>query len=266
MLTASVHMGRVGLGATTPQLFRASDGKVYVVKLQNNRMGPKVLANELLGSKMGEMLGLCFPRGGVIKIEEQVVRRSRILLTAGVTPGRHYACEFLSHTGYVTRNSLGKASNRGQMAGVMLFDHMFHNLDRTLNRRNLLVRREGGGLKIYAIDNSHLFRRGRWTVESLEKLAPSIKINRHRAYGWLLKHYLTPGDFTPYLERIQAITDSQLAELVESIPREWLPQESERQALERYLVTRRDMVGEIAVCLRALIPDKHRSSNIHMIK
>ncbi|HMM20789.1 MAG TPA: hypothetical protein PKA10_08600 [Selenomonadales bacterium] len=266
MLTASVHMGRVGLGATTPQLFRASDGKVYVVKLQNNRLGPKVLANELLGSKMGEILGLSFPRGGVIKLEEQVIKRSRILLAARVTPGRHYACEYLSHTGYITRSNLGKAANRGQMAGVMLFDHMFHNLDRTFNRRNLLVRQEREGLKIYAIDNSHLFRRGRWTVEWLEKLAPTIKLNRHWAYGWLLKHYLTPGDFAPYLERIQAIPDSELAGLVAGIPQEWLPQDSERQALERYLITRRDMIEEIAVCLRALIPNKHRGSDIHMIK
>jgi hypothetical protein len=262
MLIALNYLGSVGRGVTRPQLFRATDGKVYVVKLQNNRLGPKVLANELLGARFGETLGLCFPPGDVIKIDEQVLKNSRRILPAGIIAGRHFGCLFLNNTRYLGPYNLYKAINKEEMAGVMLFDHLFHNFDRTLNWRNLLLRREGREYRIYAIDNSHLFRRGRWTQAWLDELAPKIKINRIRTYGTLLKRCLRPEFFASYLAKIQQISDASLQAMVEEIPAEWLPHASDREALQRFLVMRRDMAGDIVTCLCALIPDKHRRANI----
>jgi hypothetical protein len=263
VLTASKYLGSAGVGATRPQLFRASDGKNYVVKLQNNRLGPKVLANELLAARFGEQLDLCFPPAGVIKIEEQFLRRNRALAAAGLNPGRHFACQFLSGTEYVVRRNLNKAGNKSEMAGVMLFDHMVHNLDRTLNSRNLLLRREVKGYKIYAIDNSHMFGRGKWTIELLNYLTPRIKINHHRTYGLLLKHFFQPTDFAPYLAKVQQMNDDILAEIVAGIPDEWLPHDSERQALLRFLIARRELAADIVTCLCALIPNKHRRTGVN---
>jgi hypothetical protein len=262
MLVALNYLGSVGRGVTRPQLFRATDGKVYVVKLQNNRLGPKVLANELLGARFGQILGLCFPPGDVIKIDEQVLKNSRRPLPAKIRPGRHFACQFLSNTRYLGPFNLRKADNKEEMAGVILFDHLFHNFDRTLNWRNLLLRREAKGYRIYAIDNSHLFRRGRWTKESLQKLAPQIKINRFRTYGTLLKRCLRPELFDSYLAKIRQLSDGFLQSLVEEIPSEWLPHAGDREALQQFLITRRDMAGDIVTCLCALIPDKHRRADI----
>jgi len=262
MLVALNYLGPVGRGVTRPQLFRADDGKVYVVKLQNNKLGPKVLANELLGTRIGEFLGLCFPPGDVIKLDERVLKGSRRPENAG----RHFACQFLSDTKYLNPQNLFKAKNKSEMAGVMLFDHLFHNLDRTLNRRNLLLRRETGGYHIYAVDNSHLFRRGAWTQELLENLAPKITINRYRSYGTLLQRWLKPAYFDGYLEKIGHLDDDCLGKMVAEIPQEWLPQDSDRQALRQFVGIRRDMAAEIATCLCALIPDKHRGADSETAK
>lgn len=266
MKTAVAYLGAIGIGATSPQLFRASDGRAYVVKLQNNRLGPKVLANELLGAKLGEYLGLCFPQSGVIKIEEALIDKSRRLSAASVTPGRHFACQYLSDTDYVHRYNLPRASNIQDMAGVILFDHLLHNLDRTFNRKNLLIRRETTGYRIYAIDNSHLFRRGRWTAEGLDKLATKVKINSYSIYGILLKHYLSPVNFAPFLAKVQQLSDHSLTEMVESIPGEWLPHEVERRALINFLIARRDMANTIVDCLSALIPNNHRRTDVDQVK
>ena len=258
MLIALTYLGPVGRGVTTPQLFRASDGKVYVVKMQNNRLGTRVLVNELLAARFGEAIGLCFPPGDVIKIDAEVLKNSRRALPAGIKPGRHFACQYLSNARYLDSYNLYKANNKAEMAGVMLFDHLFFNLDRTLNRRNLLLRREGKGHRIYAIDNSHLFRRGRWTIESLEKMAGKIKINQFRVYGTLIRRWLAPEFFDGYLDKIRQLTDRDLEALVEEIPQEWLPHVNDRQVLLDFLRTRRDMAGEIVTCLCALIPHRRR--------
>jgi hypothetical protein len=256
MLLAREHLGSTGLGVTSPQLFRADDGRVYVVKLQNNRLGPKVLANEFIGARLGEALGLCFPPAGVIKLDEELLRRSRRLAAHGVAPGRHFACRYLSGTEYLCRRNISRAVNRQEMAGVMLLDHLVHNMDRTYNRRNLLLRRETQGWRIYAIDNSHLFRRALWTEDMLARLAPRIRVNSHGVYGTLLRHYLQPADFTPYQATVEGWSEEFFAELVAAVPAEWLPHTAERQAVVKFLAARRDLAAEIVTCLTALIPAK----------
>jgi hypothetical protein len=256
VLSGLEHLGATARGVTSPQLFRADDGRVYVVKLQNNKLGPKVLANELIAARLGEELGLCFPPGGVIRLDEGLLARSRRLAAAGVAPGRHFACRYLSGAEYLCRHNLARAINRGQMAGVMLLDHLAHNLDRTLNRRNLLLRREAHGWRIYAIDNSHFFRRAMWTEETLRLLKPRVKVNRHGVYGTLLRHYLRPEDFAPYLTRVQGWSDAFLADVVAGVPAEWLPRATERKAVVDFLAARREMAADIVTCLTAFIADK----------
>jgi len=266
MLTALEYLGSVGIGVTSPQLFRANDDKIYVVKLQNNCMGTKVLINEYVACWFGVHLELCFPPGDLIEIDEQVLRKKRRLKVAGVKRGPHFASQYIHSNRYVSKHDLQKAVNKQAMAGVMLFDQMFHNVDRTKNRKNLLVRREDSAEVLYAIDNSHLFIRGRWNVQSLEKLADRIIINRWRSYGWLLKHFLAPQDFAPYVSKVKNISLGQLTQLVQSIPQEWLPSDQERVALLGYMVTRCNMIDDIVSALCQSIPDIHRSTYFYQGK
>ena len=266
MLTALEYLGSVGIGVTSPQLFRAHDGKVYVVKLQNNRMGTKVLVNEYVACQFGQLMGLCFPPSDLIQLDEQLVRKDRRIKRAGIGRGPHFASQYLHSNRYVAKRDLQRAVNKSAMAGVMLFDHMFHNVDRTKNRKNLLVRREEMAYVLYAIDNSHLFVRGRWNVRSLEKLAPQIVINRWRSYGWLLNHFLAAEDFVTYAAKVRDITNEELYALVESIPQEWLSQDSERAALLEYIRIRRNMVDEIVAALCQSIPNVNRRTDSHQGK
>lgn len=149
------------------------------------------------------------------------------------------------------------------MAGVMLFDHMFHNIDRTKNRKNLLVRLQDSAYVLYAIDNSHLFVRGRWNIKTLEKLAEKIVVNRRRAYGWLLTYFFTSGDFSPYAARVREIKKEDLVQLVESIPQEWLPKIEERDALFNYMLRRCQMVDQIVLRLCQSIPDVNRRTHFY---
>lgn len=263
MLTALEYLGSVGIGVTSPQLFRASNGKTYVVKLQNNCMGTKVLVNEYVACWFGQRMELCFPPSDLIEIHEQVFKKNRRLKAAGIKPRPHFASQYIHGNGYVSRRYLQRAVNKRAMAGVMLFDHMFHNVDRTKNRKNLLVCHEDAAYVLYAIDNSHLFVRGRWSVHSLEKLTSRIAVNHWRAYGWLLKYFLAAEDFAPYVTKVKGISDQDLAQLVQSIPQEWLPKDSERAALLNYMIARCNMVDDIAFTLCQSIPDIHRRTHLY---
>lgn len=267
MYQALTYIGPVGLGATSPQLFRAVDdkgeSKNCVVKLAANRLGTKVLVNELLAAQFGVWLNLCFPSGGRIYLSPEVISGSKRLTAAAVLPGWHFGCEYLPGVSYVNKYNVHRAINKEQMAGVMLFDHLFHNPDRTVNRKNLLIRREREGYKLYAIDNSHLFRRGKWTIAMLKELTETITINYRRSYGVLLKYYLSPSQLFKYAAVVKELTDHKLTEFVEGIPEEWLPDKAERQALLEFIVARRDKAGWVAEELSRLIPNIHRRADIY---
>jgi hypothetical protein len=252
MLAAVSHLKPVGRGVTAPHLFAADDDETYVVKFQANKIGPKVLVNELLAARLGQRWDLCFPPGGLIYLSQEVLAKEPYL-SHRVQPGVHFASRFLSGCRYLNRILLHKAVNKRDMAGVMLFDHLFHNVDRTRNPRNLLIRKETAGWRLYAIDHSHLFYRGRWTQESLNKLATIISVNHQRSFGVLLKHYLQADDFLPCLQKVAETNDADFAEVVNEIPREWLPGADERELLTNWLCQRRSYADEIVNQLCSLI-------------
>lgn len=254
MLTSVKYYGNVGIGVTSPQLFRAIDRKIYVVKLQNNRLGSKVLVNELVAAKIGKIMSLCFPASDIIEITEHTIKQSQRLTKTGMVPGLHFASQYLNHTEYMGKKNLHKASNIVEMAGVMLFDHMFHNSDRNNNTRNILLRQEDTACKIYAIDNSHLIRSGRWTLRTITSLGMTISPYYRYSYGLLLREHLSPQDFIPYVKRAANISKENIDCLVKEIPKEWLPDEIERQALLQYITTRLGMVEEIWEVLCNYIP------------
>jgi hypothetical protein len=254
MLIAMKHFGNVGVGVTSPQLFRANDRNFYVVKLQNNLLGSKVLVNEFLAAKLGEIMGLCFPVSSSIEIGEETIQQSPQLQASGIVAGRHFASQYLNHTEYVGKNNLFKADNITEMAGILLFDYMFHNADRTNNKKNLLLRKDEAGCRIYAIDNSHLFRTARWTIAHLNSISRIIKPYYRYSYGLLLRDWLSPPHFLPYVKKVKEMSCESIHELVAKIPEEWLSDDAERQALIDYIILRRDMVEDIGEVLYKHIP------------
>ena len=70
-------LGAVGVGVTSPRLMLGTDGHRYVVKLMQNKVGPKVLASEWLGFRLARRIGLCVPRGEMVCIPPALVEKSK---------------------------------------------------------------------------------------------------------------------------------------------------------------------------------------------
>ena len=245
VLLAVEYWGPVGVGVTSPQYFRADDGKIYVVKFQPCGSESKVAVSEWLAAALGERMGLAFPAYALIQIDSDMIERHPHLTTVGMSAGRHFASCFLENAVYASKRDLTKAENITEMAGIILFDHIFHNADRAKNKRNILRYPSEEALRIVAIDNSHLFRSSRWNTATLARLGRDITVYTARNYRKLLKDILVVEDFLPFRERIKHISPEQVNYIVRHIPVEWLPSENERQALAEYVGMRLTMVDEI---------------------
>jgi hypothetical protein len=60
-------------------LLRASDGNSYVTKFQNNPQHIRVLANEMLATRLGLALGLPMPRVEVIEVSDWLIEHTEDL-------------------------------------------------------------------------------------------------------------------------------------------------------------------------------------------
>lgn len=249
MLNAIEYLGKVGVGVTNPEFFRANDNKIYVVKRTNNRVGKTVLISEFLAAQLGEKLNLIFPPSDIITVE-------KFLLEDSSPPSKHFASQYIVNCQYATSENILLADNLHKMAGIILFDHIFHNVDRTNNRKNILLCKQDHCTTIYAIDNSHLFKTGRWSIAALERLAPQIKVYPNYLYGVLLKKHLSPEDFSPYLDRIKALSTNDILEIVNKIPEEWLESPELKIAVIQFITSRFFVVDKIYEELLKKIPSK----------
>src|SRR5271154_6927990 len=60
-------------GGAQAQLMRCEDEAFYVVKFQNNPQGTRILANELLGTRLAARVGLPVPAAAVVEVREELI-------------------------------------------------------------------------------------------------------------------------------------------------------------------------------------------------
>src|SRR4030081_3727056 len=69
------HVRRMRGGAQA-HLMRADDGHFYVVKFQNNPQHLRVLANELLATRLAEGVGLPVPVTDIVEVREWLIKKA----------------------------------------------------------------------------------------------------------------------------------------------------------------------------------------------
>lgn len=66
-------------GGAQSHLMLASDGHPYVVKFQNNPQHIRVLANELLATRLADAIGLSVPACEVVEVTDWLIQNSKEL-------------------------------------------------------------------------------------------------------------------------------------------------------------------------------------------
>src|SRR5580693_3923666 len=63
-------------GGAQSQLMLGADGKLWVVKFQNNPQHLRVLANELIATRLAQAVGLTVPASDVFEVTEWLIANS----------------------------------------------------------------------------------------------------------------------------------------------------------------------------------------------
>ncbi len=133
MRVAIEHVRRMRGGAQA-QLMRCDDGGYYIVKFQNNPQHLRILANEMLATRLAARLGLLVPQIEVVEVRPELIAYSSdlvIQLGMGRKPcaaGKQFGSQFPGHPARMTIHdflpdeNLVAIRNFPDFLGIFVFD------------------------------------------------------------------------------------------------------------------------------------------------
>ncbi len=254
MVLAVEHIRRMRGGAQS-HLMRCDDGGYYIVKFQNNPQHVRILANEMLGTRLAARMGLPVPRTEVVEVRRELIELTADLvmqLGQGRVPcktGRQFGSRYpgnpagMAVQDFLPDEQLREVENIADFAGMLVYDKWTCNT----NGRQAIFFLGPGHSRYQAmmIDQGFCFNAGEWNFPD----APLRGIYlRHRVY----EHISGLDSFDPWLNRIeQRMTKPMLGEIAEQLPPEWYNDEYEKlEELLSRLDQRRERVRELIVQAR----------------
>ncbi len=254
-VTAVQHVRRMRGGAQS-HLMRAADGHFYVVKFQNNPQHPRVLANDMMGSRLAARIGLPVPATEIVEVEPWLVAHTpelniqlagrTIRCEPGLQFGSRYVVDPLDGQvfDYVPEEVLARVRNLEAFAGMLALDKWTCNA----NGRQAAFWKKPRERRYTAtfIDQGYCFNAGEWSFPDAPLRGVYL---RNEVYAWIRGW----DSFEPWLTTLESLDPQAIWECAETIPPEWYNHHVD--ALERLvegLARRRSLV-------RSLIEDFRRS-------
>ena len=247
---ATQHVRKMRGGAQA-HLLRASDNHFYVTKFQNNPQAVRILANEYLATKLGQVLGLPMPEVRIIEVSEWLIHKSPDLkielgsasglCASGLQLGSRYVADPLETTvfDYLPEAMLTRIANWRDFPRVLAFDKWTGNSD---GRQVVFVKQpQEHRYRAIFVDQGYCFNAGEWDFPDLPLRGTFARNSIYESVtGW--------ADFEPTLSGIEKIDQEAIWNAAREIPPEWYEHNSEalshlivslyqRRSLVRALIT-----------------------------
>ncbi len=225
MAVLAVQAIRRMRGGAQSQLMLGADGKLWVVKFQNNPQDVRVLANELIATRLAAAVGLTVPACDVVEVTEWLIantlemyvepaRGQRQRYAAGLQFGSQFVGGLMPGqvVDYLPEPQLEEVRNLAEFAGMLCVDKWAGNC----NGRQAVFERKPRERKYRAtfIDQGFCFNAGDWTFPDapLRGVYPRNRVYA-RVTGW--------ESFEPWLSRVEEMKAETLWEIAEAVPPEW---------------------------------------------
>jgi hypothetical protein len=242
-------------GGAQSQLMLGADGRLWVVKFQNNPQHLRVLPNELIATRLAEAVGLTVPVTDVVEVSAWLIANSPGMhvetahgrsdrYTAGLQFGSRFIGGLMPGqvVDYLPEPQLDEVRNLREFAGMLALDKWTGNC----NGRQAVFERKPRERKYRAtfIDQGFCFNAGEWSFPDspLRGVYP-----RNRVYagvtGW--------PSFEPWLSRIEEMDGDTIWNIADMVPPEWYG--GEMATIERLLeqlLRRRGRVRELIASFR----------------
>jgi hypothetical protein len=221
-------------GGSQPRLMRASDGHLYVVKFQDNPQGSRILANELLASRLALQLGLPVPQAEILELSPNLAETLYFETPTGprrISPGLHVGLRLVISPiegriyDFLPQAYVDQVRNQEDIAGIQLFDLWTCNRD---TRQAVYWKRsQQKKFTVTFIDHGHCFGGPNWklSIGVTADCLPSV------------------DEDSSWLAKLEALPPDLISRLAADIPTEWYSNDigGISDMLERLVVRQADL-------------------------
>jgi hypothetical protein len=253
--TSAVQHLRKLRGGAQSHLLRASDGAAYVTKFQNNPQHVRILANEMLATRLGLALVLPMPPVAVIEVGDWLIEHTpdlRIQVGGREIPcrsGKQLASLYVGADGpglasdYLPHELLRSVRNVTSFAAVLVLDKWTCNSD---GRQAIFCRKTARSHRYSAtfIDQGYCFNAGEWTF-------PDFPLRGVYANNCVYETVRGWEAFEPALSRAEQMDVSEIWRMAADIPEEWYEFDSDglNRLIEK-LYKRRAIIRDLIAAFR----------------
>ncbi len=247
-VTAVQHIRRMRGGAQG-QLMLGADGHVYVVKFQNNPQHTRVLANELLATRLAGAIGLTTPHADLVDVSDWLIENTPELeMDLGrrkerCKPGLHFGSRFAGGmmpgqvVDYLPEEQLAEIKNIQEFAGILALDKWTGNAN---GRQAVFVKKQRERrYTAHFIDFGYCFHAGEWRFEDLPLRGIYYRNVVYREVrGW--------ESFDEWIRRIEKLSEDVVWAAANEIPPDWYGGDiTEMESLVEKLIARRGKIREL---------------------
>jgi hypothetical protein len=233
---------------------RADDGHFYVVKFQNNPQHLRVLANEMLATRLAESVGLPVPKTEIVIVQEWLIKNTPELrvdlsgLTSHCKPGLQFGARYVCDPAegqvfdYLPESMFAKVKNLAAFAGMLVADKWLGNA----NGRQAVFWKKTNERKYTAtfIDQGYCFNAGEWNF-------PDSALRGVYARNFVYQEVRGWESFEPWLSRVENFDPAVIHEIAGTVPPVWTGNGwAEMETLAATIVERRSKVRELITAFR----------------
>ncbi len=231
-------------GGSLPAIVKADDGFLYVLKFRGAGQGKKALIADLVGAELGRAIGLKVPEIVFMNLDDSFSKtepdeeiQDLLKFSVGLNLGLHYL------SGSIVYDPLVSVADPKTASKVVLLDSIISNIDRTAKNTNLL----NWNKELWLIDHgSSFYFHHNWETwkAHLTRTFPAIK------YHVLLERAEHLAEAAKEIQ--STLTNEIVADIVSTIPDDWLLDESEtmtpeemRAAYTEFICTRLSKIDKL---------------------
>jgi hypothetical protein len=267
MPTAATQHIRRMRGGAQGQLMLASDGHLYVVKFRNNPQHTRVLANEMLASRLALAVGLTAPEPELIDVSQWLIDNTpEMRIDYGrnhepCTSGLNYGSRFVGGlmpgqvVDFLPEDDLTGLRNFNEFAGILALDKWTGNAN---GRQAVFARRpRERRYRAFFIDYGYCFHAGDWKFEDIPLRGVYYRNRVYQAItGW--------DSFEPWLTRLETLDPDNLWAAANDIPPDWFGGDiTALEALVEKLINRRRRIRELIDDFRRSDRDPFPNWGVH---
>jgi hypothetical protein len=253
-MLAVEHVRRMR-GGSQSHLLRCDDDAYYIVKFQNNPQHVRILANEMIATRLAARLGLCVPQVEVIEVRaELIIYTTELVMQLGMgripcSAGKQFGSRFpvdparMTVYDFLPDEGLCRVRNIKDFLGIFVFDKWTCNTD----GRQAIFFLDPDNKPLYRpryrgmmIDQGFCFNGGEWSF-------PDAPLRGMYWHPSVYQGVTGMESFEPWLDRLEkSITETMLLKEARRIPPEWYAGDwlAMHDLMER-LYARRNKVREL---------------------